>query len=191
MRCRDLNGLRALPWQNDGELERREKVAAVSHIEPWEWVRGVGPCEEDFQKAIDRIDDGLAYLMMWSILGAMAAIVVCGQTWSVAGAIARPLIRTMDFHGLTKAMKHDHFHQAETVLTRRKLPILSTGSQPTDAGSCFSANCLTSRGAAIAVAPPSFLGPPSLHLEPSSPRRKPAQLTTKRPAKDCPVPAHP
>ncbi len=88
------------PWQNEGETEPRWKVAAISYFEPWDWVIGVGAYEEDFQEAIDRVDNGLRNLTLWSIFGALGTIVVCGGlTWYVASVITRPLIRTMEVIG--------------------------------------------------------------------------------------------
>ena len=88
------------PWQNEGEAKPRYKVAAIGYFEPWDWVIGAGAYEEDFQEATGRVNDGLHNLMLWSILGAVAAIVVCGGiTWYVAGVITRPLIRTMEVLG--------------------------------------------------------------------------------------------
>ena len=102
------------PWKNKGEDEARWKVAAISYFEPWDWVIGAGAYEDDFQEAIGRVETGLNNLMLWSIVGGLIGIVVCGSiTWYFAGVITKPLIRTMEVIG--KVARGDYSEKVDTT----------------------------------------------------------------------------
>jgi methyl-accepting chemotaxis protein len=80
-------------WKNKGENNARWKLAATTYFQPWDWVIGVGAYEDDFQDARLRVNGAIQDLMKWSVLSALAALVVCGGiTYVVAGRITRPLV---------------------------------------------------------------------------------------------------
>jgi len=84
------------PWRNDGDSQARYKVAAISYFAPWDWVIGAGAYEDDFQDALTRVNDGLNSLIIWSLAGAAAAMVLCGAlAWWYANRLGRPLVQTV------------------------------------------------------------------------------------------------
>ncbi len=171
------------PWQNEGEAEPRWKVAAISYFEPWDWVIGVGAYEEDFHDALERVDDGLRNLTLWSILGTLAGILVCScVTWWISGLLTRPLFRTMEVIG--KVARGDY---SEKVSVKSQDEV---GKMAASLNTCIDAIRLAMDEAKVGALR-KIPGPSSGHLEPFSSRRKPAPLTKKLPAKDCPVSAHP
>jgi len=85
------------PWKNKDETEARWKIAAVTYFEPLDWVIGAGAYEDDFQDSLAHVDASVSRLTIYSSLGALAAIVVCGiVTMLVANHIVRPLAKTVD-----------------------------------------------------------------------------------------------
>ena len=73
------------PWRNPGESRSRAKVAAVTYFEPWDWVIGAGTYEDEFHDSIAHIDTALNQLVLWTIAGAVVALVVCGGVSVLAG----------------------------------------------------------------------------------------------------------
>jgi methyl-accepting chemotaxis protein len=43
------------PWRNKGESHAREKIAALTYFEPWDWVIGVSSYEDEFLEASNKI----------------------------------------------------------------------------------------------------------------------------------------
>jgi len=66
-------------WRNPGEESPRRKVVAATYFEPWDWVIGVGTYEDDFQDAIARVDQAASRLILWGLIGALTAFVLCGM----------------------------------------------------------------------------------------------------------------
>jgi len=85
------------PWRNEGDTEARWKLVAATYFEPWDWVVGVGAYEDDYQDALGRVDHSLGQLILWSVLGSVTALVVCGGlALVVSGYISRALNKAVD-----------------------------------------------------------------------------------------------
>ncbi len=81
-------------WRNKDEDTARWKMAAVTYFAPWDWVIGVGAYEDDYLEARNQVAAALNRLVLWGVLSALGAFVVCGGlTLFVAGRIAKPLIQ--------------------------------------------------------------------------------------------------
>jgi methyl-accepting chemotaxis protein len=84
------------PWRNKGEDNARWKIAAVTYFEPWDWVIGVGAYEDDYHDARVRVNQALRQLIVWSLVGALGAFVICGTlVFVVARRITRPLVQAV------------------------------------------------------------------------------------------------
>jgi methyl-accepting chemotaxis protein len=84
------------PWRNTNETEARNKIAAVTYFEPWDWVIGAGTYEDDFQDALTKVDGALDQLNLWAGLAAVAALVLCGGfAWFAANRMSKPLLLTV------------------------------------------------------------------------------------------------
>ena len=81
-------------WQNPGEDKPREKIAAVTYFEPWDWVIGASAYQDDFADAERQVDAAIGSLLVWSIIGGVASLILCGLfTLFSSVRILRPLNR--------------------------------------------------------------------------------------------------
>ena len=105
-------GLERYPWQNAGESRPRMKVAAYTYFEPWDWIIAAGAYEDDFAQAIGQVDAAIGSMLLWTVLGSLAALAACSVAAPLlASRLVRPLNR------VTAAL-HD-IADGEGDLTRR------------------------------------------------------------------------
>ncbi len=82
------------PWKNTGETIARNKVAAVTYFEPWDWVIGSGTYEDDFRQAQERVSASLNRMMFYTLIGGLILFFVFGALATlVSSRIANPLRR--------------------------------------------------------------------------------------------------
>ncbi len=102
------------PWKNEGENEARWKTVAVTYFEPWDWVIGVGAYESDYQDTLAHVDGALVQLNYWAILGAIAALVVCGGlAFFAASKMTKPLLKAV--HVMEEVAKGDYSQRLDVV----------------------------------------------------------------------------
>ncbi len=88
------------PWKNPGDKEARYKVAAVTYFAPWDWVIGVGAYEDDYQEALSRVGEAINGMIIWSVVGAVVAMIACGVlSWWAGNKMAKPLAETVEVMG--------------------------------------------------------------------------------------------
>ena len=75
------------PWKNKGETKARQKVAAVTYFEPWDWVIGASAYAGEFDKATYVVNSALAR-MLWVTL-ICAAVAVLGVVFFGIGLTNR------------------------------------------------------------------------------------------------------
>ncbi len=80
-------------WKDSDDAEPRWKIASAAYFAPWDWVIVASAYEDDFQDAALRVKDCLNNLMMWSSLGAIVTLLVCGF---LSLMIARNIIRRIN-----------------------------------------------------------------------------------------------
>ncbi|MDP8243010.1 MAG: methyl-accepting chemotaxis protein [Candidatus Hinthialibacter antarcticus] len=79
-------------WKNDGEDTARQKIAAITYFEPWDWVIGAGAYADDFQDAKMRVENSLGQLVMTTLGVAGLLILLFGvMAYVVASRISKPL----------------------------------------------------------------------------------------------------
>ncbi|MBZ0256923.1 cache domain-containing protein, partial [bacterium] len=79
-------------WKNDGDVSSREKLAAVTYFEPWDWVIGAGAYSDDFQDANARVGTSLQQLVLMTLSVAGLLIAIFGfLAYIVASRISKPL----------------------------------------------------------------------------------------------------
>jgi methyl-accepting chemotaxis protein len=80
------------PWKNQGDADARNKIAAVTYFQPWDWVICAGAYEEDFQDARQRMSSALNGFIFWSSVAAALMFVAVGTiTVLAARKIVKPL----------------------------------------------------------------------------------------------------
>lgn len=92
------------PWKNPGEKEAREKIAAVTYFEPWDWVIGAGAYVEDYaeiQNALTESFDDVNTTFVWMTNSALITLLVILAASLVAAIIlarriTRPLVQTTE-----------------------------------------------------------------------------------------------
>jgi methyl-accepting chemotaxis protein len=83
-------------WQNPGDPAPRQKVAAISYFEPWNWEIGAGTYEDEFQEALAETGDALTQLITYTFYGAFGILIICsGIVYYVSKKMAKPLADTM------------------------------------------------------------------------------------------------
>ncbi|MBI5547425.1 MAG: Cache 3/Cache 2 fusion domain-containing protein, partial [Deltaproteobacteria bacterium] len=79
-------------WLNPGEKAPRQKLAAVTYVEPWDWVIGAGTYEDDFTTTLQRVTDVVASITRWSLVSAlMILLAVVAAMMIVLRRLAKPL----------------------------------------------------------------------------------------------------
>ena len=124
----------AYMWRNEGDAESREKMAALTYFEPWDWVIGAGAYKSDYQSAVTRIDAASDRLLFWSIAGGGLALLCCGIVSLLAtNRMIRPLKRAVD---VVERVAAGDYSQRLTVETRdeigRMSAALNTAVEATD-----------------------------------------------------------
>jgi methyl-accepting chemotaxis protein len=85
------------PWQNPGDPAPRQKVAAMSYFEPWNWAIGAGTYEDEFQEALAETGDALTQLVKYSFYGAGAILAICSViVYFASKKMTKPLVETVD-----------------------------------------------------------------------------------------------
>lgn len=83
-------------WQNEGELQPRAKIAAITYFAPWDWVIGATLYEDDMQAARGQVEKGLGDMVRWIlILAAMIVVVATAAGYLLARSISNPLKKTI------------------------------------------------------------------------------------------------
>jgi methyl-accepting chemotaxis protein len=89
------------PWQNPGEAAPRNKIAAVTYFEPWDWVIGAGAYEDDFQDVVGAIRRSFDSLLLLAIVAGLVALLVLGTAMVLTTrGITRPLQTVVAHLGL-------------------------------------------------------------------------------------------
>jgi len=92
------------PWVNTGETVAREKIAALTYYEPWDWVIGVGTYMDDF-KDVSNASNAAFELILGSIgnmlvivLGCAAALLTlfCFLSIFTGSRITAPIYRSIE-----------------------------------------------------------------------------------------------
>ncbi|TWT38130.1 Methyl-accepting chemotaxis protein 4 [Posidoniimonas corsicana] len=84
-------------WRNEGDAEPRERIAAVTYFEPWDWVVGVTTYKDDFYAAAETTRSALGWMLVCVGLGAVAVIAVVAAAASFASRrISTPLVAMTD-----------------------------------------------------------------------------------------------
>jgi methyl-accepting chemotaxis protein len=80
-------------WQNPGEVEPREKIAAITYFQSWDWVIGVGAYKDDFYAARERVEGSMERLLVRIVGGGVIGALLVALAAIVLGRrIARPLV---------------------------------------------------------------------------------------------------
>lgn len=75
----------------------REKVAAVTYYEPWDWVIGAGVYMDDFREAQVQVNAALTTLLIVSLISGLLVLAAMSfLAWIVGSRIAMPIIRIKD-----------------------------------------------------------------------------------------------
>jgi methyl-accepting chemotaxis protein len=81
------------PWRNQGDTEARQKIAAVTYFQPWDWIVAAGAYEDDFQDARGRLSSAINGFLYWSFAIIVLMLVVVGAITILATkSIVRPLL---------------------------------------------------------------------------------------------------
>ncbi len=84
-------------WQNPGESSPRQKIAALTYFEPWDWVIGVGAYEDDFEDALHAANAEVFSLVMKIVAGVFVAFVVTMLAgYFMTRSILRPINQIKD-----------------------------------------------------------------------------------------------
>ena len=82
------------PWQNPGELRPRDKIAAITYFEPFDWILGVGIYKDDFVVAKTKAENYLAGLLLHlSTAGAVILLITIAAAVFLGTRLVRPLTR--------------------------------------------------------------------------------------------------
>lgn len=73
-------------WQNPGDVRPRQKIAALTYFEPWDWVIGASVYAEEFQEAQVSVEDALGRLMLYMLIG---GVVFMGLAFGLAMVIGK------------------------------------------------------------------------------------------------------
>ncbi|PQO46192.1 methyl-accepting chemotaxis protein [Blastopirellula marina] len=63
-------------WQNKGEADPRDKLAALFYYEPWDWVVGISTYKDDFQASVTSTRSALNWMLIYVGIGAVAVLVL-------------------------------------------------------------------------------------------------------------------
>jgi methyl-accepting chemotaxis protein len=85
------------PWKNQGDAEARQKIAAITYFQPWDWIICAGAYEDDFQDSRGRLSNALNGFLYWSFAAAILMLIAVGTiTILFAKKIIRPLLAVTD-----------------------------------------------------------------------------------------------
>ncbi len=90
------------PWQNQGDLTAREKIARVVYFEPWDWVIGVSSYLDEFYESTNRLGSiGRASFMQFLLIIGTAAILSAGVWFVISRKLAGTLTAVVEqaFYG--------------------------------------------------------------------------------------------
>jgi methyl-accepting chemotaxis protein len=83
-------------WKNEGEQHAREKTAAVTYFEPWDWVIGAGAYSDDWQAMRSRVSGSLALTVWITLIAAAVLVLVFGLVaWTQSGRITGSLCQAV------------------------------------------------------------------------------------------------
>jgi methyl-accepting chemotaxis protein len=83
-------------WQNPNDPSPRQKVAAMSYFEPWNWSIGAGTYEDEFQEALAETSDAMSQLVSYTFYGAIGILIICSIiVYFVANKMGKPLSETV------------------------------------------------------------------------------------------------
>ena len=95
------------PWKNPGESEARQKIAAVTYYEPWDWVIGAGAYEDECLESLHKINESYkkAELMQAPVMAVILLLTVIVGVF-MSRNISLPLTRTS--RGLREMSEGDY-----------------------------------------------------------------------------------
>jgi len=100
------------PWKNEGETVAREKLAAITYFEPWDWAIGASTYKDDYLDAIGNVEGAVNSMIgITFIFAVVIFIAVMVFAVFLSTRISRPLVAAA-------AMLKD-IAQGEGDLTRR------------------------------------------------------------------------
>ena len=81
-------------WKNPGETVARQKFAAITYYEPWDWIISASAYEDDYGDAKAAVAQGLGRLA-WRVAGTGLAAIILTLVFSymISRGIARPIHR--------------------------------------------------------------------------------------------------
>jgi len=84
-------------WTDKGDSTPREKFAAVTYFEPWDWVIGTSGYYDEFKAAMSATTRNLNQ-MLWavSLAAALLLLVALVTSFMIAGSINRPIQQVSD-----------------------------------------------------------------------------------------------
>ncbi|MCB0263503.1 MAG: methyl-accepting chemotaxis protein, partial [Calditrichaeota bacterium] len=98
---KDEVGFIRYPWKNAGEEHARDKIAALTYFEEWDWVIGAGTYEDDFAESTQMVEQSLSNLVwktiIWSLPFLILSLVVM---WVISSRISLPIQSVSDVAGL-------------------------------------------------------------------------------------------
>ncbi len=99
-------------WQRYDDQPPSKKIAAIGYFEPWDWVIGVGAYEKDFMDAVENVNQNLAQLIYFFIVGVIISIIVIG---GVVILFARRIVKPIN----NASRRLEDIAQGEGDLTQR------------------------------------------------------------------------
>ncbi len=80
------------PWMDEGKTEPREKFAAVTYFEPWDWVIGASAYYDEYKAAQSAALSTLTQLLWWTGgISAVLALVAFGVSYRISRSISEPI----------------------------------------------------------------------------------------------------
>jgi methyl-accepting chemotaxis protein len=100
------------PWKNQGDVQTRWKMVAITYFQPWDWIVSAGAYEDDFQDARARLGAAINVFLYWAFVAGIVMLAVIGTiTVLAAKKIVRPIF------AVTAGLKD--IAQGEGDLTKR------------------------------------------------------------------------
>jgi methyl-accepting chemotaxis protein len=82
------------PWKNPEDPKAKDKIAAVTYFEPWDWVIGAGAYKEDISTASEETNNSLNNLLWSSIAtGLIVVVLAIIMSFAIGVSIAKPITK--------------------------------------------------------------------------------------------------
>nr|CAX69004.1 Methyl-accepting chemotaxis like domain (sensory transducer precursor) [uncultured bacterium] len=88
-------GFSRYPWKNEGDMQARLKLAAISYYQPWDWVIGVGAYEDDFSIREEVSNSVNTVIKLIIIISGIFFVISLLISLKMGSDIAKPILKSI------------------------------------------------------------------------------------------------